>query len=246
MGNTAGFTIARSALLIDALSTISASGDEDAMLSKLAAALRWLIGFTRLDFAKTTDDGQRCRVRTLFGAHAGPGEPWEESLSPTSGPAGAFLASGRSWLASDDTRSTPPRTILAISLAADERTYGALIFETAEPAGFHAKDIEAARIVGQHLGFALAGSATTLRLQVEVERRTALESELRHAAASAEAANRTKDDFIAMVSHELRSPLNTIVGWVADPTVRPVAGRPDDQASRITRTQRPAADTPGR
>ena len=104
MGNTAGFTIARSALLIDALSTISASGDEDAMLSKLAAALRWLIGFTRLDFAKTTDDGQRCRVRTLFGAHAGLGEPWEESLSPTSGPAGAFLASGRSWLASDDTR----------------------------------------------------------------------------------------------------------------------------------------------
>ena len=245
MGNTAGFTIARSALLIDALSTISASGDEDAMLSKLAAALRWLIGFTRLDFAKTTDDGQRCRVRTLFGAHSGPGEPWEESLSPTSGPAGAFLASGRSWLASDDTRYTPPRTILAISLAADERTYGALIFETAEPAGFHAKDIEAARIVGQHLGFALAGSATTLRLQVEVERRTALESELRHAAASAEAANRTKDDLSRWCPTSFVRRSTRLSGG-GRPAVRPVAGRPDDQASRITRTQRPAADTPGR
>ncbi len=40
------------------------------------------------------------------------------------------------------------------------------------------------------------------------------ENERQAARAEAEAANRTKDEFLATVSHELRNPLNAMLGWV--------------------------------
>lgn len=50
------------------------------------------------------------------------------------------------------------------------------------------------------------------RKRAEVELRELMAREQK-ARASAEIANRVKDDFLAMLSHELRTPLNAIVGW---------------------------------
>ena len=65
---------------------------------------------------------------------------------------------------------------------------------------------------GQIIGASKIARDITDRVRAEEERAMLLASE-RDARERAESASRAKDEFVAMISHEIRSPLNAILGW---------------------------------
>lgn len=65
---------------------------------------------------------------------------------------------------------------------------------------------------GEIIGASKIARDITDKVRAEEERGRLLASE-RAARERAEAASRAKDEFVAMISHEIRSPLNAILGW---------------------------------
>ena len=121
---------------------------------------------------------------------------------------GVRSLSGRSPSGRKSTRD--PQSIAAdggyasaatLPLLADGSVFGVLSFQFTVPVNFDDEYSALLTSVAQHCAQALDRA----RLYETADR----------ARADAEAANRSKDDFLSTISHELRTPLNAMLGWAA-------------------------------
>ncbi|MFN0119286.1 MAG: PAS domain S-box protein [Blastocatellia bacterium] len=99
----------------------------------------------------------------------------------------------------DEIREEGLRSYVMVPMVVNEHLLGSLNFGSLQPGAYGEKHADIARDIADTLALAIQNA----RLY-EAEQR---------ARAAAEAADRLKDEFLATVSHELRSPLNAILGW---------------------------------
>jgi PAS domain S-box-containing protein len=83
------------------------------------------------------------------------------------------------------------------------------------PHAFTDEELRVAATIAHHVGFGLARAQSDGHIAALLERERAARQEADAARAQAEAANRAKDEFLAMLAHELRNPLSVMVNALA-------------------------------
>jgi len=97
-------------------------------------------------------------------------------------------------------RQLGPKSWMIVPLIGREQPLGAIAFAVTESRRrYRRADLLCAEVVARQAAIAMEGA----RLHREAEA----------ARAEAEAANRAKDEFLSILSHELRNPLNAVSGW---------------------------------
>jgi PAS domain S-box-containing protein len=176
----------------------------DDLLREMLARIRELLATDSAAILLLTEDGESLSVRATIG--------WEEAATGLSVPVGQGLAgsiaASRAPLVVEDLWATEApnpvlrrnaRSLIGAPLVVEGRLIGVIHADTTRPRRFTEDDARLLRLAAD-------------RVALAIEQRRLYEVELQ-ARRQAEEANRVKDEFLALVSHELRSPLNAMLGY---------------------------------
>jgi PAS domain S-box-containing protein len=107
------------------------------------------------------------------------------------------------------------RALAFIPLVFQDQLLGKFMVYFDEPRPLSVEELRLAETIGRHVGFGLARVAARTAAIEALEGERAARAEAVAARAEAEQVSRAKDEFLAMLAHELRNPMGVIVHAVA-------------------------------